>query len=214
MAQFVRQYAPPTLFMLLMLALVGGTVWAAWANYLRAGWDSNSAAWVQAAGAILAILGAAWLARGERRQTRRWRREQGEEAAWSTRFVIAQAQYDAHITAFELTQADVVLNEINLRTWRQRGTNSALFIQTMLSKVDHIHPLVVGNLCNAKILVDDMISDLALLAGKEALDKPERDKIISSIVEVHINLQELIKQYDTRIEGVQEALDDGDDMLP
>lgn len=210
----LASYVLPAVFTLAMLALVGGTAWAAWANFTQAGWDANSAAWVQACGSILAILGAAWLARGERRQTRRWRREQGEEAAWAGRFVIAQAQYDAHITAFEMTQSTEHLDKTKLRGWRQRSANSALILQSMLAKVDHIHPSVVVMLCNAKVLVDDMDASLKRLAESGTDKIVTGDKVASYIIGAHLDLKDLLDQYDERLRGVRQALDEGDDMLP
>lgn len=79
-------------FLIAIASLVGVTGFGAYANFRQDGWSSDAAAWAQAAGSIIAIAGAAWLARGEVRQVRRWRREQGEEAAWSVRFVIQQSR--------------------------------------------------------------------------------------------------------------------------
>ncbi|WP_297510990.1 hypothetical protein [uncultured Caulobacter sp.] len=75
----------------IITALIAVAAWAAYVNIEKYGWSGDSAAWAQAAGSIIAIAGASWIARGEARQARRLRRRQGEEAAWAVRFTLAQA---------------------------------------------------------------------------------------------------------------------------
>lgn len=199
-------------FAFVVLVLVTITSFAAYSNVLRSGWGSDAAAWAQAAGSIIAIAGAAWVSRSETRRTRRWKREQGEEAAWGVRFVIAQAQFDAQIIAAELTNHP--FGNLEVRAWRQRSANASLALQTMLTRTDHIHAAVVLTACNAKILVDQLSLDLETLENSVVHDELASDQLVNSVLSAHLNLTTLINQFDTRIRGVREALDRGQDMLP
>lgn len=211
---FIRIRRAEALFVIAIAALVAVTGAAAWANVAKSGWSSDAAAWAQAAGSILAIAGAAWLARSEARQARRFRREQGEEAAWAVRFVISQAQFDSQIVAAELTRNDGTISSDELRSWRQRAANSALALTTILTRADHIHAAVVLTACNAKVLVDSLETDLAKLDEIFMRDGEATDELIGDIVYAHLNLQALIEQYDARVRGIRLALDRGNDMLP
>lgn len=201
------------LFGLIITALICLTSFAAYKNAVEKGWGADTAAWAQAAGSIIAIAGAAWLAGNEARQARRWRRKQGEEAAWGVRFVIAQAQFDSQIIAAELTDPKGWgSNEIDI--WRQLVANVSLALQTLLARTDHIHPSVILTTCNAKILIDRLSSDLEKLSGKVTRDEVADIELISDIVGIHLNLAELLSQHDARMRGVNQALDSGQDMLP
>ena len=201
-------------FTITIFALVGVTSLAAYINVSQRGWNADAAAWAQAAGSIIAIAGAAWLARSEVRQNKRWRREQGEEAAWGVRFVISQAQFDAQIVAAELTANDRKFDIFNIRSWRQRSANASLALQTMLARVDHIHPFVIVTTCNAKILVDGLSYDIEKLEQLILQGQVPDDQLVTDIVYAYVNLSELIDQYDARVRGVRKALDRGRDMLP
>lgn len=204
--------ADELVFALVVLVLASVSGFAAYSNILRAGWGSDAAAWAQAGGSIIAVAGAAWISRNETRRARRWRREQGEEAAWGVRFVIAQAQFDAQIVAAELTNHPFGTSEV--LSWRQRSANASLALQTMLTRADHIHPAVVLSACNAKILVDQLSRDLEALEACAEHDKTASDDLISSVVSAHRNLISLIDQFDARISVIRDALDRGYDMLP
>jgi hypothetical protein len=194
--------------------LVGVTGFAAYTNVSQKGWNADAAAWAQAAGTVIAIVGAAWLARSESRRARRRMREQREEAAWGVRFVLVQAQFDSQIVAAELTKADKPLDEFDIRSWRQRAANAALALQTMLTRTDHIHPAVILTTCNAKILVDQLSSDLERLDKLVMRDQRPDDQVVTDIVYAHINLNALLEQFDGRMRGVRKTLDRGDDLLP
>ncbi|KJJ96244.1 hypothetical protein UB44_17675 [Burkholderiaceae bacterium 26] len=212
--QSVHQRLGELIFVGMIGILVGITGIAAYKNVATKGWGADAAAWAQATGSIIAIAGAAWLARSESRQARRWRREQGEEAAWSVRFVLVQAQFDAHIIAFELTRPDEPYCALDIRSWQQRSANASLTLQTMLTRVDHIHAAVVLTMCNAKILVDHLSLDLARMERAIEQEKKPSSQLVSDIVAAHLNLTMLIEQYDARLRGIREALDRGRDMLP
>lgn len=202
------------LFVGTILLLVAATGYAAYSNIAAKGWGADAAAWAQAAGSIIAIAGAAWLARSEARQARRWRREQGEEAAWAVRFVLSQAQFDAQIVAAELTDSKAPYSAADIRSWQQRSVNSSLALQAMLTRADYIHAAVVLTACNARVLVDHLSADLKNLGEIVAHgDRPD-EQLVTDIVYVHLNLSTLIEQYDARMRGVREALDRGRDMLP
>ncbi|WP_312809268.1 hypothetical protein [Agrobacterium cavarae] len=201
-------------FAIFALALIAATAWACLINVRSSGLDANSAAWAQASGSILAIAAAAWIARGDVRRARRWRRDQAEEAAWHARFVVVQAQYDAHITAFELTTPEELIDGHSIRSWHQRASSSSLALQTMLTKVDHIHPSVVTTLCNAKILIDEMEADLTKFANMMMRFEIPDNGLVSDVVSYHQLLQDLLVQYDSRAKSIADALDRGRDMLP
>ncbi|TGU89257.1 hypothetical protein EN794_046040 [Mesorhizobium sp. M00.F.Ca.ET.151.01.1.1] len=195
----------------ILIALAG---WAAYANAVKSGWGSDAAAWVQVAGSIAAIAGAAWLAQGESRRARRLRREQNEEAAWYVRFSIVQAQFESQIIAAALVSRTSAVERRDVREWRQRATVCAVGLNALADKTDHIHPAVTHVISNAKVLMDDMVSDLVRL-GRLVEDGQKPDaELVGHIVEPHRALSELVNQYDARMRGVRLALDEGGNALP
>ena len=193
--------------------LIAVTGFGAVQNVLQKGWNGDAAAWAQAAGSIVAIVSAAWIARGEARHARRWRRQQGEEAAWGVRFVLKQAQFDAQIVAAELTNGKDITS-LDVLSWQQRCLNVSLALQTILTRTDHIHPAVILTATNAKVLVDQLTKDV--LKFKKITKRREKagDELVGDIVYAHINLNTLIDEYDARVRGIRLALDEGQDMLP
>ena len=103
-------------FVGVILALVAITARAAFLIIVSKGWNADAAAWVQAAGSIIAIGGAVWLSRDEARRARAERRQKSEEEAWGVRFVMAQAQYDAQIIAAELTKSERPLSRTDVES--------------------------------------------------------------------------------------------------
>lgn len=202
------------LFAAVFVLLVVVTGYAAFENVRTRGWTSDAAAWVQACGSIIAIVGAAWLSRGEIRQARRWRRQLGEEAAWSVRFVIAQAQFDTQVIAAELTNPEKKIDAATIRSWKQRASLTSQTLQATLSRTDQIHPATIVSAANAKVLIDSLLEDLARYGDEVAAGKKPDDDLVGDIVYVHVNLIALIENVDARYRGLQEALDEGNDMLP
>lgn len=151
-------------FYVLALAPVAVTGWAAYANVAKSGWGSDAAAWAQASGSIAAIIGAAWLAQSESRNARRLHRERNEEAAWYVWFAIRQAQVGAHIVAHELVNRTAPVEKSDVREWRQRATTSAIGLSALVGRTDYIHPAVTQVTSNAKVLMDDLVTDLASLS--------------------------------------------------
>lgn len=196
------------------IALVVIAGWAAAANVAEAGWNSDAAAWVQAAGSIAAIAGAAWLAQTEARRIRRMRREHNEEAAWSVRFAIRHAQIESQIIAAELVNRTTPVPEFDIREWRQRATTSAVSLNSLAGRTDHVHPSVTQAISNAKVLVDDLLGDLGELAVVVREGGQPSDDLKSRIVAPYQALLELLDIYDARMRGVRLALDDGNDALP
>lgn len=199
-----------TVSIILMISITG---FAAVINVLQKGWTADAAAWAQAVGSIVAIAGAAWIARSEAREAVRSRRRQGEEAAWQARFVIVQAQFDAQIIAAELTSDDG-FDEFTIKTWRQRTALAVMTLEAMSTRVDHIHAAVLTTICNARVLVGFLSESLESINDAVKNDAVPSGQLIADIVCVHVNLKNLIDQYDARIRGVREALDEGGDMLP
>ncbi len=187
---------------------------AAFFSIREKGWGSDAAAWAQAAGTIIAVAGSAWLARSENRQARRWRRQQGEEAAWSARFVIKQAQFDSQIVAAELTRENQALDLENILRWQQLASNVTLALQTMLARTDYLHPAIILSLCNAKILIDQLFLSLKRMENLYLHQETIAQELIDDAVNIHVNLAVLLDEYDARIEGLRQALDRGQDMLP
>ncbi|WP_071072976.1 hypothetical protein [Mesorhizobium sp. LCM 4577] len=201
-------------FYLVASALIVMAGWAAYANAAISGWDSNAAAWVQAAGSIAAIAGAAWLAQSESRRARRLRREQNEEAAWYVRFAVVQAQLESHIIADGLVNRSVPIETSDVREWRQRATTCAVGLNALADRTDHIHPAVTHVISNAKVLVDDLVSDLVRLSELVKDGKKPDGELVGLIVGPHRALQDLVALYDERMHGVHLALDEGGDALP
>jgi hypothetical protein len=201
-------------FYVLAFVLVALSGWAAYANWAKSGWGSDAAAWIQAAGAIAAIAGASWLAQGEARRARRLRRKQNEEAAWYVRFAITQAQLESHIIASDLVNRTEPVGDDDVREWRQRATTAVLSLSALAERTDHVHPAVIHVTSNAKVLMDDLVEDLALLREAIHAGKAPDQRLIGRIIQPHTALLELIDVYDTRMQGVKVALDEGGDALP
>lgn len=208
----VRDHGGRAIFAATIGALIAITGWAAFVNVQKDGWSGDSAAWAQAAGSIVAIAGAAWVARGESRHARRLRRRHSEEAAWAVRFTFTQAELDTRTIASELLSNEDSFDSIKF--WRLRADNVSLGLQTMLARPDHIHPAVAMMTCNGKVLVDHLILDLAKLEELTTRGEFPDIKLISDIIGVHKSFQELIDQFDGRMRGISRALDRGGDMLP
>ncbi|TPW26714.1 hypothetical protein [Pararhizobium mangrovi] len=201
-------------FLLAVAVLIVGAGLVAYLNVRSDGWGSDAAAWAQVSGSMIAIIGALWIVASEARQARRIRRKQGEEAAWGVRFILIQAQFESQIVAAELTQANEGFDTDDIRSWVQRAKLANLSLETLLTSSGHIHPAVVVTLCNAKILVEQLCSDLQEFQDLVTRGQSPPSSKISDIVNVHASLSALIEHYDARIRGVREALDRGDDMLP
>lgn len=202
------------LFYAISAVLIALAAWAAWINVSRSGWNADAAGWVQAAGSVAAIAGAAWLSQGETRRARRARREEGEELAWYVRFAIKQAQYETHIVAFELVHREGPISRSDVREWLQRVDTCAVSLGFLAGRTDYIHPAVSHAIANAKVLVDYLIEDLRELQKSVELEQPIDDKLKDRIVGPHISLTELVQVFDSRMAGVLEALDRGGDALP
>ena len=201
-------------FYVLAVVLLAITSWAAIANVIDSGWSSDAAAWVQAAGSIAAIGGAAWLTRSEARRARKVRRAQSEEATWYVRFAIQNAQFESQIIAAELVNRTTPVDKSDVREWRQRAVTCATGLNALASRTDHIHPAVTHVTSNAKVLMDDLIIDIEMprvLIEEE--NEPDED-IINRIVSPHRALLELLDLYDARMRGIRQALDKGGDTLP
>lgn len=196
------------------IALIALAAWAAWLNISKSGWTSDAAAWVQAAGSVAAIAGAAWLAQGEARRARKLRREQGEELAWCVRFAIMQAQQETHIIASELVYRDAPVARSDVREWLQRADTSAVSLGFLAGRTDYIHPAISHAIANAKVLVDYVIEDLKELQRSVELAETVDDRLKDRIVGAHISLTELLQVFDGRMAGVLAALDQGGDTLP
>jgi len=201
-------------FYVAALALVLATGWAACANVVKSGWGADAAAWTQAAGSIAAIVGAAWLAQSESRRARRLHRERREEAAWYVRFAIRLAQFESHIVAHELVNRTTPVQKSDVREWRQRATTSAIGLNALVDRTDYIHPAVTQVTSNAKVLMDDLVTDLASLSSAVEEGRKLEDDLIGQIVAPHRALLDLIDLYDARMRGIKAALDEGDDALP
>jgi hypothetical protein len=201
-------------FVGVILALVAVTARAALVIIVSKGWNADAAAWAQAAGSILAIGGAVWLSRDEARRARTERRQKSEEEAWGVRFVIAQAQFDAQIIAAELTKSTQPFGRTDVESWQQRAENSDIALQTMLTRSDYVHPFVVMNACNAKVLIGTLSANLKELAERRVRRTAAPQRLIGSIVDAHLGLRELLDLHDARMRGVVEALDRGGDRLP
>lgn len=196
------------------LALVVMSGWAAYASVIETGWGANAAAWVQAAGTIAAIAGAAWVAQSEVRRARRVRREQNEEAAWHVRYTLVQAQFEAQIVAAELLNRDKPIEESDVREWKQRVMTSLVSLTAFIARTDHIHPSVTHVLSNAKVLIEDLVTDLGTLAELVRAGKAADKKLTGLIVSPHWALLTIVKNFDERMRLVRDALDEGNDGLP
>ena len=199
---------------ILAAVLIAAAVWAAAVNVVTRGWSSDAAAWVQAAGSIAAIVGAAWMSRSELRRSRRWRREQNEEAAWHVRFAVRQAQLESQIVAYELVSAESPIGAGQVRDWRLRTRTAAVSLAAFLTRIDHVHPSVVQVLSNAKMLMDELLADLDDLGDKVRQESVLPDDLKDRIVGTHQALTELLDLYDTRMHDVRLTLDDAGDAFP
>lgn len=199
----LRHDAGSVAFVAVTLSTITVTAVAAILNYNKSGWSSDVAAWAQAGGSILAIAGAAWLASHEARRARRARLRDGEEAAGYVRFAIVQAQFDSQIVANELVNRDQPVDVGDIRCWRQRVRTSATSLTALVARTDHLRPAVTQVTANAKVLIDDMLDDLAELRKAVAESKPTQHDLVADIASTHRALKELVELYDERMQSVR-----------
>ncbi|MBB3952656.1 hypothetical protein [Aureimonas jatrophae] len=196
------------------MILVAVSMYAAAASVAARGWTGDAASWIQAAGSIAAIVGAAWIARSEAARARRDRRRQYEEAAGHVRFVIAQAQFESQIVAADLVNRSVAITPADVRDWRMRMLTSSSSLAAFAARTDHIHPMVSHVIANARVLTDDMLARLEEVASLvDGGGQPDED-MKGSLVGPHHALAELLQLYDRRMEGIQNALDQSGGSLP
>ncbi len=201
-------------FYLLALGLVVLSGWGAFENVRKSGWSADAAAWIQAAGSIAAIAGAAWIAQSEIRRARQVRRRQQEETAWYVRFVVIQAQCESRTIAADLLKLKGAISLSDVREWRQRARTVSISLDALADRTDHIHPAVSHILSNAKVLIDDLIADLVLTGDLVSRKKPVPDDLQGRMIVPHHSLNEIIEIYDARMRGIRVAMDDGGDALP
>lgn len=209
----IEEVAGATLVLLTALAITT-TLWAVWKNYDKGGWSDDTAAWVQAAGSIIAIVAAAWLARGQERQARRFRRQVAEQIAAGVVFAIKQAQYDSQIVAYELTTRSSPIKRREVRGWRQRMLTAAVVLEAESSRGDHIHASIGQVAANGKVLVDEAIANLTTMSDAIGAGEQPDKEIIDDIVHTHQALKELEASLADRLRLIRDALDNGGDLLP
>ncbi|MEH3116636.1 MAG: hypothetical protein PGN25_03245 [Methylorubrum populi] len=106
------------------------------------------------------------------------------------------------------------MTKADIRDWRQRAMTSALSLEALGSKIEHIHPAVTQVISNAKILIDDLVTDLKSAAvALDSGDQPD-DDLKGHLVGPHRALLDLLELYDARMRGVRAVLDDENDALP
>ena len=130
------------------------------------------------------------------------------------RFALVQAQLEANIIAHELINRIGPVGLVDARSWRQRATTSAISLDAFISRTDHVHPSVVHVLANAKVLMDDMLEDIRSFNESVEAGQPPDKETIARLVEPHHSLQQLVEMFDSRMDGVRLALDEGGDVLP
>lgn len=198
----------------LAFVLILLTAWAAYRNVELSGWGSDAAAWIQATGSIAAIAGATWLAQTDSRRARRERRRQNVEAAWYARFVISQAQLESYIIASELVNRSSPVDSDDIRKWRSQTLTATMGLSALIARVDNIHPLVTQSIANAKMLMDELLLDLTTLSMELEQKREPSEPVIGRIVSPHRALLAVLDQFDSRMRGVELALDEGGDALP
>lgn len=181
---------------------------------LNRGNGGEAAAWAQACGSIVAIAGAAWLARSGERQAKRARRTRAEETAWYVRFSVVQAQFESQVIAHELVHGAEAIDVDRSRAWRQRMVTAASALRTLMSRTDYVHPAIVHVAANAVVLADEMIFDLGRLEESVSTNRDITEAQVRGIVAYHLSLADLVREYDARLRGISKVLDRGEDELP
>jgi hypothetical protein len=189
-------------------------LWAGIVGMTMSGWRSNSAVWMQAAYSMATIAALVWVARSQGRRAKRMRREQVEEAAWYGRFAITEAQSASQLIAAALVNRTAPLAVGEIRDWQQRATTAAIGLSSLAIITDHSNPAVTQVMSNAKLLVDDLVVDLALLARSVEEGKQPDHELVARIVSRPVALLELTNLDDGRLRGIRIEPDDGDDALP
>lgn len=75
-------------------------------------------------------------------------------------------------------------------------------------------PAVTQVTSNAKVLMDDLVADLAALSKIVEEGGKLEDDLIGQIISPHRALLDLLDLYDARMRGIRVALDEGGDALP
>lgn len=200
-----------TAVVFLLIALcIGGAGFSVYSTGLKA----DAAAWVQAAGSIAAIAGAAWIAGAEARRQRRVRRQEREELAWSVRFALVQAKWECNAIAWEIVGPDAAPKATDLRHWRLRTGIAKNTLQGYAARTDHAHPSVSHVASNGVFLLEHLEEDLTKVSSHLSSGNPVPEQLTNDITWYVGHFEELIRMFDERMRGVVLALDQGDDALP
>ncbi|WP_146208657.1 hypothetical protein [Azospirillum sp. TSO22-1] len=202
------------IFAIFMLGIIVACAAATGISILRNGLGADSAAWVQATGSIAAIAGAVWLSSVESFRQRRYRRREREEVAWGVRFAIVLARNEAGEIANEIIDGKFSISIDSIRYWRQRCTNARYLLNNFATRSDHIHPAIVQEAGNAILLMEEMEADVEAISECIREKKEPGRQLIESICMYHVHFSSLLSRIDERMNGVREALDRGEDMLP
>lgn len=196
--------------LVLVLFCVGGAV----ASIVREGLSANAAAWIQAAGSIAAVAGAAWLLRAEARHQRRTRRQEREEVAWGVRFALVQAKTECNAIAWEIVGPDAAPEASDLRHWRLRTEVARSLLRSFATRTDHLHPLVAHVANNGVILLSQLDDDLEKVCFCLSTNAPVPEQLTNDITWYVGHFDQLVQTLDERMRGIMSALDQGNDMLP
>lgn len=189
-------------------------VWSPFIGLMMSGWKSDLAVWSQAAFASATVAGAVGIAVNQARRTRRMRREQYQEAAWYGRLAITQAQSESQLIAAALVNRTAPLAVSEIRDWQQRVATAAIGLSSLAIITDHSNPSVTQIMANTKLLVDDLVADLALLARFVEEGKQPDDDLVARIASRPAALLELSNLSDTPMRGIHIEPDNDDDALP
>jgi hypothetical protein len=201
-------------FISLVALLIALCIGAAGFSLYSTGLKADAAAWVQAAGSIAAIAGAAWIAGAEARRQRRVRRQEREELAWSVRFALVQAKSECNAIAWEIVGTDAAPKAADLRHWRLRTGISKNTLQGYAVRTDHAHPSVAHVASNGVFLLEQLEEDLAIVSSHLANGELVPQQLSNDVTWYVGHFEQLIQMYDERMRGVMLALDKGGDVLP
>jgi hypothetical protein len=192
-------------FYLVASALVATSIWGACYSIAKSGWDAHAAAWIQAAGSIAAIIGAAWLAQAEVRRAKGARLRHFDDTARYVKFVIVQAQFESHGIAHEFV-ATTFLTPNDVAGWRQRAATAAIGLETLVNRSDYGHASIAHMIANAKVLTDGLVVSLTDLADVVAESAQPSDALRERVISPHRALLELLQLFDTRLGLIRETL--------
>jgi hypothetical protein len=136
------------------MATIAATIW----SFRERGLSQDTAAWAQAAGAVIAIGAAIWISDRENRQRRRERLDQQHASVWAVLYALQLAEKETALIYFQMKDGAASPELASWRDWRTMLQNSCAMLRYAGDRIDHFHPGFAQEARNAIILGDELVA--------------------------------------------------------